>query len=187
LYGGIIDLNEQESSDLILLLEASDELCLNELCEHIQDFIITKRLIWLRENFLSLAKIVYQHPTFDRLQKIFTEMIYENPKDLFKLETLSELPEDIILFLISRDDFFIKEVQIWEQIIKWGILKNPHLDSDITNWTIKDFETLKNRLQKSIPLIRFYQMSSKEFNEKVVPYKKVLPGKLQTFQFIVSF
>ncbi|POG71337.1 BTB/POZ protein [Rhizophagus irregularis DAOM 181602=DAOM 197198] len=178
LYGGIIDLNEQESSDLILLLEASDELCLSELCEHIQDFIITKRLVWLRENFLSLAKIVYQHLTFDRLQKIFTEMIYENPKDLFKLETLSELPEDIILFLISRDDFFIREVQIWEQIIKWGILKYPHLDPDITYWTIKDFETLKNRLRKSIPLIRFYQMSSKEFKEKVVPFKKILPGKL---------
>lgn len=153
-------------------------MCLSELCEHIQDFIITKRLVWLRENFLSLAKIVYQHPTFDRLQNLFTEMIYENPKDLFKLETLSELPEDIILFLISRDDFFIKEVQIWEQIIKWGILKYPHLDPDITNWTIKDFETLKNRLRKSIPLIRFCRMSSKEFKEKVVPYKTILPGKL---------
>ncbi|EXX54697.1 hypothetical protein RirG_232120 [Rhizophagus irregularis DAOM 197198w] len=194
LYGGIIDLNEQESSDLILLLEASDELCLSELCEHIQDFIITKRLVWLRENFLSLAKIVYQHLTFDRLQKIFTEMIYENPKDLFKLETLSELPEDIILFLISRDDFFIREVQIWEQIIKWGILKYPHLDPDITYWTIKDFETLKNRLRKSIPLIRFYQMSSKEFKEKVVPFKKILPeilynniSKFHSRWFKISF
>ncbi|CAG8679453.1 15438_t:CDS:2, partial [Funneliformis mosseae] len=42
LYGGTINLDRQGSSDLILLLEASDELCLNELCEYIQDCIITK-------------------------------------------------------------------------------------------------------------------------------------------------
>ncbi|RIA93437.1 hypothetical protein C1645_15923 [Glomus cerebriforme] len=105
-------------------------------------------------------------------------MIYENPESLFKLETLSELPEDIVLFLLGRDDFFMKEIQIWEQIIKWGILQNPHLNPDITKWTNEDFETLKNRLQKLIPLIRFYQMSFKEFNDKVVPYKEILPGKL---------
>ncbi|CAG8728359.1 4158_t:CDS:2, partial [Funneliformis caledonium] len=44
LYGGTINLDRQGSSDLILLLEASDELCLNELCEYIQDCIITKPL-----------------------------------------------------------------------------------------------------------------------------------------------
>ncbi|CAI2176730.1 11148_t:CDS:2 [Funneliformis geosporum] len=178
LYGGTINLDRQGSSDLILLLEASDELCLNELCEYIQDCIITKRIFWLRENFSSLAKTVYQHPTFAKLQKVFTEMIYEDPKRLFKLESLPELPEDTLLFLLSCDDFFLKEVQIWQQIIKWGTLQNPHLDQDVSKWSKEDFEILKVRLRKSIPLIRFYQMSLKEFNDNVVPFRSILPDDL---------
>ncbi|PKY27767.1 hypothetical protein RhiirB3_443614, partial [Rhizophagus irregularis] len=43
-----------------------------------------------------------------------------------------------------------------------------------------DFNTLKNTLQQCIPFINFYNLTSKEFVDKVFPYREILPEKLCT-------
>ena len=47
------------------------------------------------------------------------------------------------------------------------------LNKDISNWNKNDFIRLKNILDDIIPLIRFNQISSDDFFEKIKPYKKV--------------
>src|SRR6266536_6315576 len=68
--------------------------------------------------------------------------------------------------------------QIWEHVLKWGIAQNLELPSDLTNYSKDDFKTLKNTLQQCIPFIRFYNLTSKEFLDKVLPYEKILPKDL---------
>ncbi|RIA81506.1 hypothetical protein C1645_810027 [Glomus cerebriforme] len=70
------------------------------------------------------------------------------------------------------------EIQIWERVIKWGVAQNPALPSELTNYSKDDFKTLKNSLQQCIPFIRFYNLTSKEFKDKVLPYRKLLPKEL---------
>ncbi|PKK76402.1 hypothetical protein RhiirC2_734378 [Rhizophagus irregularis] len=72
----------------------------------------------------------------------------------------------------------MNEVQIWERVIKWGLAKNPELPSDFTNYSKNDIKILKNTLQQCIPFIRFYNLSSKEFTDNVLPYRKLLPKEL---------
>ncbi|GET65691.1 carbohydrate-binding module family 13 protein [Rhizophagus irregularis DAOM 181602=DAOM 197198] len=70
------------------------------------------------------------------------------------------------------------EVQVWKHMVKWGHAQNPELSSDPTNFSKDDFDTLRNSLQHCIPFIRFYNLSSDEFSDEVLLYKKILPKEL---------
>ena len=45
-------------------------------------------------------------------------------------------------------------------------------------WSDDDFKIMENTLQNCLPSIRFFCISSKEFLQKVVPYKKLLKRQL---------
>ncbi|GBC41161.2 carbohydrate-binding module family 13 protein [Rhizophagus irregularis DAOM 181602=DAOM 197198] len=72
----------------------------------------------------------------------------------------------------------MKEIQVWEHVIKWGLAQNPELSSDITKFSKNDFIILKNTIQQCTPFIKFYNLTSKEFISKVVPHKKILSKEL---------
>jgi hypothetical protein len=55
---------------------------------------------------------------------------------------------------------------------------NSYVSSDLYNYLKDDFKPLKITIQHCIPLIRFYDFSSKEFLYNVVPYKDVLLEEL---------
>jgi len=67
----------------------------------------------------------------------------------------------------------MEEIDVWELVLKWGLAKNPTLLSDPETWSDNDFKAMEKALQRCIPLIRFFQLSTKEFFEKVIPYQKL--------------
>ncbi|GET03253.1 kinase-like domain-containing protein [Rhizophagus clarus] len=80
---------------------------------------------------------------------------------------------DIIRILVASNEL------IWEQVLKWGIAQNPELPSDPSSYSKNDFITLKNTLQQLIPFINFFNLTSKEYLDKVYPYKKIIPKDLR--------
>src|SRR5436190_10119210 len=50
--------------------------------------------------------------------------------------------------------------------------------SDPHSWSDEDFKAMENTLQHCLPLIRFFSLSSKEFLQKIHPYKKLLNRQL---------
>ncbi|GBC13978.2 BTB/POZ protein [Rhizophagus irregularis DAOM 181602=DAOM 197198] len=100
------------------------------------------------------------------------------PDKIFKSPNFSSIPEKILISLIQNDYLQMSEVQIWDQVIKWGIAQNSDLSSDFTNYSKDDFKTLKNTLQHCIPFIKFHNLTSKEFMDKVLPCRKLLPKEL---------
>ena len=90
----------------------------------------------------------------------------------------TSLPEKLLISLIKSDDLQMKEVEIWEHVLKWGLAQNPTLIPDPDTWTDNDFKTMENTLQHCLPSIRFFSLSSKEFLQKVGPYKKLLKRQL---------
>jgi hypothetical protein len=72
----------------------------------------------------------------------------------------------------------MKEIEVWEHVLKWGLAQNSTLIPDPSTWTDDDFKIMENTLQYCLPLIRFYSLSSKNFLEKVRPYKKLLAHQL---------
>ncbi|EXX53530.1 hypothetical protein RirG_243040 [Rhizophagus irregularis DAOM 197198w] len=93
---------------------------------------------------------------------------YRNDGNLAYIKLPNILPEIFNVVLNTN----------WEYVIKWGLAQNPELLTDTESYSKDDFNTLKNTLQQCIPLIRFHNLTSKEFSDKVMPYKKILPKDL---------
>ncbi|UZO04951.1 uncharacterized protein OCT59_025312 [Rhizophagus irregularis] len=79
---------------------------------------------------------------------------------------------------LKRDDLQMKEIEVWEHVLKWGLAQNPTLVSDPNVWSDDDFKTMENTLQHCLPHVRLFSLSSKEFSQKVRPYKKLLNKQL---------
>ncbi|GES93606.1 hypothetical protein GLOIN_2v1882540 [Rhizophagus clarus] len=91
---------------------------------------------------------------------------------------LQELVDYLQKYLIENksewDDLQMKEIEVWEYVLKWGLAQNPTLIMDPNTWSDDDFKSMENTLQHFLPLIRFFSLSSAEFSQKVHPYKKLL-------------
>src|SRR6266498_2441758 len=129
-------------------------------------------------NFNLIYQTSYENNSFLELQKYCTDLTSKEPDKIFKSSSFSSIPEKLLVSLIQSDNLQINEIQVWEHVLKWGLAQNPELPSDPTNFSKEDFNTLKNSLQHCIPFIKFDNLTSDEFLDKVLPYRKILPKEL---------
>src|SRR6266498_1343488 len=178
IYGGRLSLKEYDTSDIIKVLVAASELSLQELITHLQSFLIENKTNWMEQNFDLIYQKSFENDSFSELQKYCTDLITKGPDKIFNSPNFSSIPENLLVSIIQNDNLQMSEIQIWEHVLKWGLAQNPELPSDVTNYLKDDFKTLKNTLQQCIPFIRFYNLTSKEFVDKVLPYEKIFPKDL---------
>src|SRR5581483_188171 len=115
---------------------------------------------------------------FFELQKYCTELTTEHPDKIFQSQNFSSIPEKLLVSVIQNDNLQMSKNQVWEHVLKWGHAQNPELPSDPASFSKEDFNILRRTLENCIPFIRFYNFTSKEFVDNVLPYKKVLPKGL---------
>ncbi|EXX57570.1 hypothetical protein RirG_206020 [Rhizophagus irregularis DAOM 197198w] len=102
----------------------------------------------------------------------------QSPEKVLKSLNFTSFPEKSLISLIKSDDLQMKEIEIWEHVLKWGLAQNPTLIPDPKTWSDDDFKTMKNTLQHCLPFVRFFCLSPKEFSQKVRPYQKLLNQQL---------
>jgi hypothetical protein len=171
-------LEEYDTSDLIKILVAGNELGLQELITYLQSFLIETKANWMEQNFNLIYQTSFKNDSLLELQKYCTDLITKKPNKIFKSLNSSSISEKLLVSLIQSDILQMNEIQVWKHVLEWGLAQNPELPSDPTNFSKRDFNTLKNSLQHCIPFIRFYNLSYEEFLNVVLPYKKVLPKEL---------
>jgi hypothetical protein len=159
-------------------LVTANELSLQELIPYIESFLIKNKTNWMEQNFELIYQTSFENDSFPELRKYCTYLISKEPNKIFNSPNFSTIPERLLIKLIQKDDLQMKEIQVWEHIIKWGLAQNPELPSDPTSYSKDDFNTLKNTLHHCIPFIRFRNLTSREFLKKVKSYKKILPKEL---------
>jgi hypothetical protein len=189
MYTGILELREKASSDILELLIASDELLIQELVTFIQKYLIENQSEWLQNNFVKVLHTVFQFESCKQLQDYCLESIGEDPETFFNSPKFPTLEKNILFELLKRDDLSIDEIELWNNLVKWGIAQNSELnEKNVTNlnsWNTRDFLTLKNTIDPFISHIRYFNISSKDFHSKIWPFKTLLPEAL--FEDIVSF
>jgi hypothetical protein len=170
-------------NNFIELLIAADEMDLDELVEYLQQYIIGSNHLnddWIIQNGIKLFNTISRHKgVFPMLEEFCDDIMSQEPKLLIGSNEFWGLDDDALLSIIQLDDLNMKEVVIWENLIKWGIAKNSSLNSDMTTWSINDYETLKETLSTFIRHIRFFQMTPQEYYYKVRPLVKLLPKELE--------
>ncbi|GES81711.1 hypothetical protein GLOIN_2v1722009 [Rhizophagus clarus] len=159
IYTGEVDLTVNSGEVNLELLVSSDELLLEELFNHVQDYLIEKQKTWVQQNFILVLKSVFKLINY--------------------INVLREL--------LKRDDLQIEEINVWNSLIKWGIEQTPGLKhkNNRDEWTNKNYEDLKNTLKEFIPLIRFTCINSGDFFDKVRPYKAIIPNNI--YEDIMEF
>ncbi|CAG8615538.1 4157_t:CDS:2 [Acaulospora morrowiae] len=178
MYTGNITLEQQKEVDLLKLLVASDELLLYELHDHIQEFLLRNKSDWLQRNFAQVQRTVFQLESAKGLQAFCLVTICEEPQIIFKAKDFTLLEKEVLASILERSDLEIEEVVIWDHLLEWGIAQNSHLTIDINKWSPEDFATLRETLEDLLPSIRFFQMTSTEFYNKIRPFKQILPPEL---------
>ncbi|GBC46090.2 hypothetical protein GLOIN_2v1478609 [Rhizophagus irregularis DAOM 181602=DAOM 197198] len=181
IYTGELDLTKQSGENILGLIVASDELLLEELFKNVRDYLIEKRTKWVQENFVLVLNTVFRLDNCKKLQDYCLESICENPLPFFSSKIFPSINKEILFNLLERDDLQIKEVIIWDYLIKWGIEQTFGLEnenSDRAKWNNKDYEELKKTLNQFIPLIRFTEISRADFFDKVRPYRTIIPNHI---------
>ncbi|CAB4412216.1 unnamed protein product [Rhizophagus irregularis] len=186
IYGGVLSLNVQDPSEIFQILLTADELFLQELIDYLQKYLIENKSGWMEQHFEFIHRTSFQYNSLLEIQQFCTNFMAKSPEKVFKSLDFISLPEKSLVQLIKRDDLQMKEIEVWEHVLEWGLAKNPIFDNklDPDNWSDEYFETMKNTLQHCLPWIRFFSLSSKEFLQKVRPYKKLL--KRQDYENLLN-
>ncbi|CAB5367545.1 unnamed protein product [Rhizophagus irregularis] len=77
IYTGEVDITGQSRLIVFELLVASDELLLEELFEHVRDYLIEKQAIWIQENFVLVLRTVRPY------KAIIPDRIYEEIEEFY--------------------------------------------------------------------------------------------------------
>ncbi|EXX62527.1 uncharacterized protein OCT59_025433 [Rhizophagus irregularis] len=174
IYGGTLSLNEQDTLVILKILIAAEELLLQELVDYLQKYFVENKSEWMEQHFELIHRTSFQSNSLLELQQFCTKFMANSPEKIFKSLDFTSLPEKSLVQLIKRDDLQMEEVDVWEHVLKWGLAQNPTLLPDPNTWSDDDFKKMENTLQHCLSLIRFFSLSSKEFLEKVRPYKSLL-------------
>src|SRR5437588_8740216 len=84
-YNGTININNLEPNEILELLEACDELNIDELIEDLQNYLIVEKKEWIEQNLVYIYKISSSHhQLFNALHNYCSEIIKENPEQFLK-------------------------------------------------------------------------------------------------------
>ena len=172
LYTGEVDITKHDGDKILKILIASDRLGIDDLPELAKTYLTEERASYVREHAAKVLKTIHNLRSFDELRKLCLEAI---TTDLFKSDGYLTLGEDILVPILERDDFYIKEVVLWKHVLKWVLAKHPGLDNDPSKWTATNVKQVKTTLDALVGTVRFFLMSSDEYYNEVRPYKKILP------------
>src|ERR1700722_12332233 len=104
MYTGEVNLTKQSGVNILELLVASDELLLEELFYHVQDYLIEKQSTWVKQNFVLVLHTVFKLSNCKKLQYCCLESICTDPQPFITSKEFTSLDKDILHVLLKRDD-----------------------------------------------------------------------------------
>ncbi|CAG8784358.1 25508_t:CDS:2, partial [Dentiscutata erythropus] len=122
IYTGILDLKDQPGSNIFALLIAADELLLDRLFGHVQKYLISNELNWIRENLVMIIPTVFKIQRCKEIQDYITNTLnlsINSDSDLYDLlDVADELALDGLINRISEHLIEIKPSWLKENLVK---------------------------------------------------------------------
>src|SRR6185436_18903431 len=100
IYGGVLSLNEQDTSEFLKVLVAADLLCLQELIDYLQKYLIESKSGWMEEHFDITQQASLQSNNLLKIQQFCADFIAKSPEKIFKSTYFTSLPEKYIVQII---------------------------------------------------------------------------------------
>src|SRR5581483_2693085 len=99
------------------------------------------RTSWMEQNIHKVYQTSFEHDSLSELQKYCTKLISEKPGKVFESQDFTSISEKLLITLIQNDNLQMKNIQVWEYLLKWGIAQNPELTSDPSSYSEVDFDS----------------------------------------------
>ncbi|KAG9297437.1 hypothetical protein G9A89_020838 [Geosiphon pyriformis] len=112
IYNGEISLDEHQVPIILELLVAADELILENLIDHLEDYLIEHHAKELEKNFVTLQRTSFMHDFFKKLQNFRTEIDANNPAIVLNSQNFTSLNENFLSSILTLDDLNIEESKI---------------------------------------------------------------------------
>jgi hypothetical protein len=141
--------------------------------------MINNQKEFLQNDPIEIIEIIFQHESLTMLQNNCIEIICQEPNILFGTDKILKLSAELLELFLKRDDLALKEIEIWNNLIKWTHARHSTIDTDTSKWDREDSKLMEEAVSRFIPLIRFQDITSKEFSYKILPYEDLLPKKLK--------
>ncbi|RIB21825.1 hypothetical protein C2G38_1058394 [Gigaspora rosea] len=154
------------------------EFLFEELAKRFEAYLIETKASWLRLHFSEVFQKSFQNNKFQELQNWCNDIIVKHPEKFFESEGFTLIQENALISVIKRDDLQMKEAKIWKHVIEWGIVQNPEIPSDPKIWSNDNFLTMMTTLQNCLPHIRYFQISSDDVIDQLLPYRRMLDDNL---------
>ncbi|RIA86393.1 hypothetical protein C1645_829361 [Glomus cerebriforme] len=173
------NLTDKSGIEILNIIIVSDDLKLNQLTKFIKTFFINNNQQFLRKDPIEILQTVNSLKIFNNIQSPCLDTIVHEPEILFNSTKFNNLPVPLLEVILKREDLNVDEIELWENLIKWGLAQEKTLDKDVSKWRQEEFDIFKRILHKFIPLIKFYGISSEDYFNKIRPYEEILPKELR--------
>ncbi|CAI2171502.1 16011_t:CDS:2, partial [Funneliformis geosporum] len=168
-----IDFSKNAVKTNVAILIAADELCLNILCDSIENYLLDNKES-LKKNFVLIQNVAAQFTQFIKLDRFCKIAIRNDPLLVFKADDFTTIKQEMLLDILKKNNYSVKSIVIWDKLIEWSIAQpDEGLPSDISKWTHNDISTFKTIIQPFIPHIDFKTISPLDFFKKIKPFKNV--------------
>jgi hypothetical protein len=174
-----INLNKKTGNEILNIIIVSDDLKLNKFIQIGENFLIKNHQQFLQNDAIEILQMVHNLKTLNNIQKFCLEIICFKPDILFNSVKFIHLPASLLEVILKQDYLNLDEIEIWENLIKWGLSQGKTLNEDVSKWNQEKFIILERILHRFIPLIRFYDTSSEDYFKKIKPYEQILPNELR--------
>ncbi|CAG8822577.1 17756_t:CDS:1, partial [Racocetra persica] len=141
----------------------------------------------LQDDAVGVLQIVFNHDICESFREYCIYLICLNPDALFNNPRLTQLDRSTLFFILQRDDMGkLSEKKIYDCLIKWGAAQHEAtMLRSIMTWTSREFVIFEKSIDDFIPLIRWFTISSKDFNQIRYFLENVLPNNL--YQKLVDY
>ncbi|EXX64198.1 hypothetical protein RirG_145090 [Rhizophagus irregularis DAOM 197198w] len=116
---------------------------------HIEEYLIKHQYEFLQQNPIGILETIYQYETFTSLLDYCLNKICEEPEILFNTDKFINLKTPIIELLIKQDDLWLKEIEIWDNLLKWTFAQTPNISKDVTKWNKEEVTIMERTLHRS--------------------------------------
>jgi hypothetical protein len=88
----------------------------------------------MEQNFNLIYLISFENDSFFELQKFCMGLISKSLDMIFKSLDFPSIPEKLLNSIIQNDNLQTSEFQVWENILKWGLARNPNSKGDLKHY-----------------------------------------------------
>ncbi|RHZ87576.1 hypothetical protein Glove_33g200 [Diversispora epigaea] len=154
IYGGIANLEKAETRFIFDLMLIANEFELVELSNKLETILIEDKASWLKTHFSLVYRTIFVKENF------CNDIVVKYPNLIFDSSDFISLPESALVSLLKQDDLQMKEVEIWDYVIKMDQKKFSHIKNHFTT------------------MPRYFHITNIEIYDKISPYKKILGKQL---------